>query len=83
LGVDRKTVQDAEKIARITDEAKQAARDVGIDDNQSKLLAVAKEPPERQTAAVHRLARKNVADVADLTERRWKISGIVAPARQS
>jgi ParB family chromosome partitioning protein len=41
LGVDEKTVRNASKIASITPEAKEAARNAGIDDNQSNLLKVA------------------------------------------
>lgn len=55
LGIDRATVRHAEKIAHISDEAKEAAVEAGIDDNQSKLLQIAKEPPERQAAKVREL----------------------------
>lgn len=55
LGVDRKDVRAAEKISNMTPEAKEAAQDAGIDDNQSKLLEVAKEAPERQVAKVYEL----------------------------
>lgn len=58
LGVDRKDVRAAEKIAVMTPEAKAAAQEVGIDDNQTKLLAVAKEAPERQVAKVIELASR-------------------------
>ena len=37
LGVDEKTVRNAVQIVSMTDEAKEAAREVGIDDNRSKL----------------------------------------------
>jgi ParB family chromosome partitioning protein len=56
LGVSHTEVQRAEKIAHITDEAKEAAVEAGIDDNQSKLLEVAREAPERQVAKVRELA---------------------------
>lgn len=55
LGVDEKAVRDAGKIAHITPEAKEAAEEAGIDDNQSKLLEVAKEAPEKQVAKVYEL----------------------------
>jgi hypothetical protein len=41
LGLTRDEVRRAEKIANITPEAKQAAHDAGLDNNQSRLLAVA------------------------------------------
>jgi ParB-like chromosome segregation protein Spo0J len=42
LGVTRQEAQRSVRIASITPEAKEAARDAGIDDNQSKLLEIAK-----------------------------------------
>jgi len=57
LGVSQRDVQRAVKVASITPEAKAAAREAGIDDNQSKLLEVAKAEPERQAAVVHELAQ--------------------------
>jgi ParB/RepB/Spo0J family partition protein len=56
LGVGRKDVERAVKIASISPEAKEVAREAGINDNQSKLLRVAAEPAARQVAAVHHLA---------------------------
>ena len=64
LGVTHTEVQRAEKIAKITPAAKKAAKDAGIDDNQSKLLKVAAADPEKQTATVHKLA-----DAADEARR--------------
>jgi len=61
LGVSQPEVQRAVKIASITPEAKQAAREAGIDDNQSKLLEVAKAEPERQAAVVHELAQRRTS----------------------
>lgn len=56
LGIERTTVQDAIRIAdNLTPEAKDAAEEAGIDNNQSKLLAVAREPEERQVAKVYEL----------------------------
>lgn len=53
LGIERTDVQRAIKVASISDEAKQAARDVGLDDNRTALLQVAKEAtPEAQVAKV-------------------------------
>ena len=58
LGIDRTEAQRAVKIASMTPAAKEAAEEAGIDDNQSKLLAVAKEAPERQVAKVIQLAQE-------------------------
>jgi ParB family chromosome partitioning protein len=43
LGVNEREVQRAVKMANLAPEAKRAAKDVGLDDNQSALLAAAKE----------------------------------------
>lgn len=56
LGLGAMDVSRAKQIASITPEAKAAAEKVGIDDNQSKLLAVAKEEPAKQVAKVIELA---------------------------
>jgi ParB/RepB/Spo0J family partition protein len=55
LGVTPGEVHRSEKIAGLDPEVKDAAIKAGIDDNQSKLLEVAKEPPERQVAKVYEL----------------------------
>jgi ParB/RepB/Spo0J family partition protein len=55
LGVTRQEVQRAEDIAHITKEAKEAIRDADLADNQSAMLKVAAEPPERQVAKVQEL----------------------------
>lgn len=56
LGLDRREVERAVKVASITPEAKEAARDAGLDDNQAALLKVAKAEPERQIAVVAEIA---------------------------
>jgi hypothetical protein len=56
LGLDKDEVNRSVKIASITPEAKEAAIEVGIDNNESKLLQVAEEEPEKQVATAHRLA---------------------------
>lgn len=43
MGITRQSAQRAVKIAGITGEAKDAARETGLDDNQSALLTVAAE----------------------------------------
>lgn len=56
LGLAKSDVHRAVKIASITEEAKEAARVAGLDDNQSALLKVAAAEPEAQTDLVHWLA---------------------------
>jgi hypothetical protein len=56
LGLDKEEINRSVKIASITPEAKEAAINVGIDNNESKLLQVAEEEPEKQVAMVYRLA---------------------------
>ncbi len=57
LGLDKDELNRSVKIASMTSEAKQAAIDVGIDNNESKLLQIAEEEPEKQVGTVHRLAK--------------------------
>lgn len=52
LGIDREEVRRAQKIDAISDDAKEAAREAGLDNNQSALLSIAKEPVERQVERV-------------------------------
>lgn len=56
LGVERTEVRRAEKIAGISDEAKEAAREAGLDDNQSALLKIARAHPASQADAVGEIA---------------------------
>jgi ParB-like chromosome segregation protein Spo0J len=74
LGVSRKTVQLANKIAKeMSPEAKAAAEAVGLDQNQSALLEITKEPTSKaQVAKVHKLAkreRKDTKSVAAVDEK--------------
>lgn len=73
LGLDKDQVNRAVHIASLTPEAKEAAQNAGIDDNQSKLLEVAKEAPERQVAKVYELKNNhsNVRTWRDDFERLW------------
>lgn len=53
LGMERTDVQRAVRVDSLSDEAKEAARESGLDDNRSALLEAAKEPtPERQAAKI-------------------------------
>lgn len=61
LGMDRNEVQRAVKIASLSPEAKAAAKEAGLDDNQSALLAAAKKPAEEQAAEVRRIAAVKMA----------------------
>lgn len=74
LGITEPEARRSIQIASITDEAKEAAAHAGIDDNQSKLLAVAREAPERQTAKVVELAAHPLNDFE--TKEKWLSSGI-------
>jgi ParB/RepB/Spo0J family partition protein len=57
LGIDSTDAKRAVKVASISDDAKQAARDAGLDDNRTALLTVAKETaPAAQVAKVHAIA---------------------------
>lgn len=73
LGLTREHVQRSRKIAAISPEAKEAARAAGFDDNQSKLLQVASEPPERQAAKVISLASEHPKDDYELSAE-WRRS---------
>jgi ParB/RepB/Spo0J family partition protein len=55
LGSTRESVRRSETIAGMSPEAKAAARSAEIDDNESALLKVAKEPPEKQVDKVKEL----------------------------
>jgi ParB-like chromosome segregation protein Spo0J len=53
LGIDEDDGRRAVKVASLSDEAKDAAREVGLDDNRSALLAASREPtPEAQVAKI-------------------------------
>jgi ParB-like chromosome segregation protein Spo0J len=57
LGLSKSAAHRAVKVAGISDQAKQAARDAGLDKNRTALLEVAKETtPEKQIAKVTEIA---------------------------
>jgi ParB-like chromosome segregation protein Spo0J len=59
LGITRQEIQRAQAIAALPEETKQAARYLGYEDNQSALLAAAKErTPEAQIAALQDIAER-------------------------
>ena len=49
--MNERAVQRAVKVASLAPEAKEAAKEVGLDDNQSALLAAAKHTPGRTDCA--------------------------------
>jgi ParB-like chromosome segregation protein Spo0J len=59
LGLTEQEVRRAQKIAALPEETKEAARSLGYEDNQSALLAAAKErTPEEQIAALQDIAER-------------------------
>jgi ParB-like chromosome segregation protein Spo0J len=58
LGIERTEAQRAVKIANMTDDAKTAAREAGLANNQAALLTIAREPSEAQVARAQALAPK-------------------------
>lgn len=62
LGVHRHDAHRAVAVAGLTDEAKQAARDAGLDDNRSALLEAAKAEPEQQAAKIIQIKAAKLAD---------------------
>jgi ParB family chromosome partitioning protein len=68
LGIAGTTAKRATKVAAITPEAKAAAKETGLDNNQAALIQVAKAPPEEQAAKVEEIAaaKKAAADDENL-----------------
>lgn len=64
----RKSVERAVKIASITPTAKEAAKEAGIDNNQSKLLKLAAVEPSKQVEAVAKIAKPAKLAPAPLNE---------------
>lgn len=70
LGIERTEAQRAVKVAGLTDEAKEAAKEVGLDNNQSALLKVAAQSIERQADAVREIAERRASKIdADVKDR--------------
>ena len=60
LGITREEVRRAKTIAALPDQTKQAARDAGLDDNQSALLKAARAPtPEAQIAVLTEIKERS------------------------
>lgn len=76
LGIGKDSVQRAVKVASLSNEAKQAAREAGLDNNRSALLEAAAKPTvAEQIAAIHqrhtvprvvKLAKDPISDVEAL-----------------
>jgi hypothetical protein len=61
LNLTRQEIIRARKIAGLAPEAKAAAKEAGLDDNQSVLLEIAAVPADQQTATVHKIAEQRAA----------------------
>lgn len=69
LNIAKTTAQEAVKIASMTEEAKEAAREAGFEDSHKKLLQVASVPADQQVAKVYEL--KNLPRGGD---GEWRVS---------
>jgi ParB family chromosome partitioning protein len=66
LGVERTDAQRSVKVASLSEEAKEAAREAGLDDNRSALLEAASKPTvAEQVAAIHQRHTAKVIKLAD------------------
>ncbi|HQS50035.1 MAG TPA: ParB N-terminal domain-containing protein [Xanthobacteraceae bacterium] len=63
LGVGRSDAQRAIKTAALTEEAKEAAREAGLDDNRTALLEAAKAEPARQASIIRDMAEKKSSGI--------------------
>jgi ParB/RepB/Spo0J family partition protein len=86
IGVDKDAAHRAVKIAGISPEAKEAAKQAGLDDNQSALLKVARErTPAAQVAKVQQIVAPEPLDDFEATEKQlaaltsaWNRAGVEA-----
>lgn len=70
LGIESTDAHRAVKVASLSDEAKEAAREVGLDNNRSALLAVAAAKKEEQADKVRELASRRTSTIdADIKRR--------------
>lgn len=66
LGVEQTDAHRAVKVASLSEEAKDAARETGLDNNRSALLEAARKPTvAEQVATVHRLHAARTVQAAD------------------
>ena len=75
LGVERNTAQRAVKVDSLTDEAKEVAKEAGLDNNRSALLEAAKSEPEQQADKLREIARQKEFQkrFRDLSLDKWQI----------
>ena len=78
IGVEHKAARRAEQIASLTPEAKAAAQETGLDDNQSVLLEASKRAPEDQASFLRdererreRRFRDQMSRQSDRKQQRW------------
>lgn len=64
LGIGKDATHRAAKVAGLSPEAKEAAREVGLDDNRSALLKAARAAPDKQAEAIHDIAARKEGDRA-------------------
>ena len=69
LGIERNQAQRSVKIDTITPEAKAIIPTLGLADNQTKLLEIAKAPPEQQVAVAQELVQAKVK--TEVTAVQW------------
>lgn len=70
IGVSKDDAHRAVKVDSLTQEAKEAAREVGLDDNRSALLEAAREAPERQVDTLREIAERKASRIdADVKDR--------------
>lgn len=80
INITRQEADRSEKIAALTDDAKTAAVNLGLDDNQSALLDAAKQKtPKKQVETLERRARGATPEEQVIAWRR-KFSNLVASA---
>lgn len=64
LGIKRDDASRALKVASLSDEAKEAAKETGLDDNRTALLEAAKAPAQQQATVIHQIAARKSAPLA-------------------
>lgn len=72
LGIEKEDARRAVKVASLTEEAKETARELKLDDNRSALLAAAAKPPEAQAAALHEIAERGRSVPVRVEDAEWR-----------
>lgn len=72
LGIEKEDARRAVKVASLTEEAKETARELRLDDNRSALLAAAAKPSEAQAAALHEIAERGRATPVRTEDAEWR-----------